>query len=180
MPSPFGRNARPHGMSESLAMVFTVPGLPEPPPPPFFVLTVTGADCADALFARSRARTRNVNDVFAARLPTVAVVVLASVLATGVVAPFWNTSYPARPIPPVLSFEAFHTRVTVLFVCAVECRLAGTLGGVLSLDGLVVAVASLLSCDEFPAASRATIVNTNCVPGVSLVTVAFSVVPLTF
>src|SRR5439155_2017245 len=176
MPSPLGRNARPHGMSESLAMVFTAPG---PPPPPFLVFAVTLLLRPDALPARSRARTWNVNDVLAARLPTVAVVVLASVDATGVLPPFMKTSYPPRPMPPVSSLDAFHASEMVLPVCVGDRRLPGTLGGVWSLEGFVVAVASLLSCEEFPAASRATIVKTNWVPGVSLVTVACSAVPPT-
>src|SRR5205814_695808 len=83
--------------------------------------------------------------------------VLASVEATGVFPPFWKTSYPPSPIPPALSVEAFQTSVIVLAVCAVLCRPVGALGGVWSLDGLVVATASLLSCEELPAASRATI-----------------------
>src|SRR5947207_266946 len=129
MPSPLGRNARPHGTSESFAMVFTAPGLPEPPPPPFFVLTVTGADSADALFARSRARTRNVNEVFAARLPTVAVVVPASVLATGALTPCWNTSYS---VTATLSVDLFQASATVVSVTAVTWLFVGLVGGVLS------------------------------------------------
>src|SRR5256714_4755943 len=174
MPSPFGRNARPHGMSLSVVTVVTAPI----PPPPALVFAVTALLGADWLPARSRARTVNVKLVFAERLPTVAPGV--SVDATGVLPPSWYTSYPARPMPPVLSVEAFQASVTVEAVCAVECRLPGTLGGVLSFDGLVVATASLLSCEELPAPSRATIVNTYWVPGVSLATVAASVPPFTF
>src|SRR5439155_1646589 len=111
-PQPaLGRTARPHGMSASLAMVFTAPG---PPPPPFLVFAVTLLLRPDALPARSRARTWNVNDVLAARLPTVAVVVLASVDATGVLPPFMKTSYPPRPMPPVSSLDAFHASEMVL------------------------------------------------------------------
>ena len=102
-----------------------------------------------------------------------------SVDATGVLPPFMKTSYPPRPMPPVSSLDAFHASEMVLPVCVGDRRLPGTLGGVWSLEGFVVAVASLLSCEEFPAASRATIVKTNWVPGVSLVTVAFSAVPPT-
>src|SRR6266516_1687833 len=83
-------------------------------------------------------------------------------------------------MPPALSFEAFQASVIVLLVCPVLCRLPGTLGGVLSLDGLVVAVASLLSWEELPAASRATMVKTYSVPGMRFLTVAASVVPPTF
>ena len=82
-------------------------------------------------------------------------------------------------MPPVSSLDAFHASEMVLPVCVGDRRLPGTLGGVWSLEGFVVAVASLLSCEEFPAASRATSVKTNWVPGVSLVTVAFSAVPPT-
>src|SRR6059058_5653102 len=149
MPSPLGRNASPHGMSLSVAIVLTAPI----PPPPALVFTVTALLGADWLPARSRARTVNVKLVLAARLPTVAPGV--SVDAIGVLPPFWNTSYPARPTPPALSVEAFQASVIVDEVCAVECRLPGTLGGVLSFDALVVVTASLLSWEELPAPSRA-------------------------
>src|SRR2546423_576827 len=159
--------------------VWIVSGVTAPlPPPPALVFAVTALLGADWFPARSRARTGNVKVGFAGRLPTVAPGV--SVDATGVLPPSWYTSYPARPMPPVLSVEAFQAGVTVEAVCAVECRLPGTLGGVLSFDGLVVATASLLSCEELPAPSRATIVNTYWVPGVSLATVAASVPPFTF
>src|SRR2546423_6801311 len=82
-------------------------------------------------------------------------------------------------MPPVLSVDAFHARPTLPPELLVACSPAGTDGAVWSLDGLVCAVASLLSCDELPAASRATIVNTKSVSGVRFLTVAVSVVPLT-
>src|SRR2546429_3665120 len=132
MPSPFGRKARPHGMSWSVVRVVPAPI----PPPPALVFAVTALLGADWLPARSRARTVNVKLVLAERLPTVAPGV--SVDATGVLPPFWNTSYPARPIPPALSVDAFQASVTVDAVCPVECRLPGTLGGVLSFDAFVV------------------------------------------
>src|SRR2546421_9446008 len=177
MPSPLGRNARPQGTSLSVATVVTAP---TPPPPPALVLAVAVLLGLETLPARSCARTWKVYVVLAFRFPTLAVRVLASVEATGVFPPFWKTSYPPSPIPPPFSVEAFQTSVIVLAVCAVLCRPVGALGGVWSLDGLVVATASLLSCEELPAASRATIVKTYWVPGISLVTVALSVVPLTF
>src|SRR2546429_545307 len=125
---PLGATARPSGLAESVARVFTAP---IPPPPPLVVAWAALLG-AERLPARSRARTVNVNVVLAARLPTVAVVVVSSVEATGVAPPFWYTSYPASPTPPALSVDAFHASVTVLPVCPVECRLPGTLGGVLS------------------------------------------------
>src|SRR2546428_5898030 len=112
MPSPPGRNARPHGMSLSVVTVVTAP-MP-PPPPPALVFTAAVLLGLETLPARSLALTVKRYVVLAFRLPTVAVSVLASVLATGVVPPLTNTSYPSMPTPPALSVDAFHARVTVL------------------------------------------------------------------
>src|SRR5437773_1660161 len=51
-------------------------------------------------------------------------------------------------MPPVLSLDAFHARPTLPPALLVACRPVGTAGGVWSLDGLVCAVASLLSGGE--------------------------------
>src|SRR6266536_5149129 len=75
MPEPSGRNARPHGMSLSEAIVETVPGVvPQPPPPPDG-LPGTAELLADSLPARSTALTWKAYVLPASRLPTVAVVV---------------------------------------------------------------------------------------------------------
>src|SRR2546423_14498398 len=151
MPSPLGRNAGPEGTSWSVAFVVTAP---TPPPPPALVLAVAVLLGLETLPARSCARTWKVYVVLAFRFPTLAVRVLASVEATGVFPPFWKTSYPPSPIPPALSVEAFQTSVIVLAVCAVLCRPGGALGGVWSVDGLVVAPASFLTTKDLPAGSK--------------------------
>src|SRR2546430_15726420 len=79
MPSPLGRNARPHGTSLSVAIVVTAP---TPPPPPALVLAVAVLLGLETLPARARARTSDGYVVFALRFPTLAVRGLASVGAT--------------------------------------------------------------------------------------------------
>src|SRR5436305_10186951 len=82
-------------------------------------------------------------------------------------------------MPPALSAEAVQASPTLPPPLLVAFSPVGTAGGVWSLDALVCAVASLLSCEELPAASRATMENTKSVFGVRFLTVAVNVVPLT-
>jgi hypothetical protein len=92
------------------------------------VVTDSGALWAEALPALSRARTRNVNVVFAASPLAVKLVPVGE----PTIAPFWNTSYPATPLPPGLSVEAVHASDTLVLVLD-DDRPAGTLGAVVSL-----------------------------------------------
>src|SRR5690348_14517776 len=63
------------------------------------VVTDSAPLWAEALPALSRARTRKVNAVFAARPLAVKLVPVGE----PTIEPFWNTSYPATPLPPALS-----------------------------------------------------------------------------
>src|ERR1043165_6580830 len=92
------------------------------------VVTDSGPLWADAFPALSRARTRKVNAVFAARPETVNLVPVGE---PTIELP-WNTSYPATPLPPALSVEAFHDSDTLVLVFDGDDRPAGTLGAVVS------------------------------------------------
>jgi hypothetical protein len=92
------------------------------------VVTDSGPLWAEALPALSRARTRKLNAVFAARPVAVKLVAVGE----PTMVPFWNTSYPATPLPPELSVEAFHDSDTLVLVFDGDDRAAGTLGAVVS------------------------------------------------
>src|SRR5947207_1915453 len=116
MPSPLGRNASPHGMSVSLAIVVTLPGLPLPPPPPLTV-TVTAALGLEVLLARSLAST---------------VTCIRS----------WPCLDTAYWVTPTLSVDLFQAIVTVLSVTETTWLFVGDVGGVLSAAGCTAANAA--------------------------------------
>src|SRR5690242_10429377 len=120
-------------MSLLVVMVLTIPGVVPPPPPPFGA-PFTDPLLPDSLPARSTAVTWNVYVVPAFRLPIVAVVVSLD----AVFVPSTYTLYPSRPMPPLLSFDAFQVSVTFVGPVPLILRPPGTEGAVLSLDGFVV------------------------------------------
>src|SRR6266581_1955991 len=74
------------------------------------------------------ARTRNAKVVLAASPVAVKLVPVGE----PTIVPFWNTSYPATPLPPGLSVEALHDSETLVLVFDGDDRPAGTLGAVAS------------------------------------------------
>src|SRR4051794_25344247 len=80
-------------------------------------------------------------------------------------------------MPLALSFTADQVSDTLEAVVPGTLRPLGTAGAVLLLDGFVVTRASALSGETLSAASRATTVNTNGLPGTSLVIVVFVTLP---
>jgi hypothetical protein len=92
------------------------------------VVTDSGPLWAEALPALSRARTRKVNVVFAARPVAVKLVPVGE----PTIVPSRNTSYPATPLPPGLSVDAFHDSATLVLVFDGDASPAGALGAVVS------------------------------------------------